>query len=128
MRARKSLPRGSIKEVYGNWRAVRAELSVMGGQHIMEQYYYRRKGMWYPTTLGNLIKRDIIKMKETVMTIAGKDYPYVLCSRCGIWIHKPKFLDHYGSPECVKWAKNRETRDGATRKVLGALNRGGLPS
>ena len=56
------------------------------------------------------------------MTIAGVDYDYVLCPRCGIWIQEAKYKTHKNSPECDKWYKNRHIREAATRKVLIKIN------
>jgi hypothetical protein len=72
MRERKTIKKEYIKEVYGNWAAIKTELpmaipirkkgsSLPKRYQKMEQYYYRYKGQWYPTSRNNLVKRGIIK-------------------------------------------------------------------
>jgi len=61
MRPRKTIPKKGIMEIYGNWEGIKVhhQLIRKGGPiHIV--YYYRRKGVWYPTTKANMIKRGII--------------------------------------------------------------------
>lgn len=72
MRERKNIKKEYIKEVYGNWKGLRVELPLWipirrKGEPLpkkykkLEQYYYRYKGIWYPTTRDNLVRRGIIK-------------------------------------------------------------------
>jgi len=64
MRSKKTLNRKEIKEIIGNWAAVRVEHVLLGGPNIHEQYYFRYKGQWFPTTRSNLVKRGILKVGE----------------------------------------------------------------
>jgi len=66
---------------------------------------------------------SLMYMKTQTMTIQGKDYPYVLCERCGVWIQEEKIDGHVGSPECGKWLKNRAIRERASGRALGVINR-----
>lgn len=64
MRAKKTLSKDEIAEVYGNWDGVKANHKVFS--HIHTVYYYRFDGRsdgvkWFPTTRENLVKRGIIK-------------------------------------------------------------------
>lgn len=52
------------------------------------------------------------------------DYLYVKCPRCGIWVQKDTYESkHEGSPDCDNWTRTRETRERATKRALGDLNK-----
>ena len=64
-------------------------------------------------------------MKVQEVKIAGKKYLYVLCRRCGVWI-EAKDYDLTKKPaheKCDEFVKSKRTREKATKKVLGLLNR-----
>ena len=76
MREKKTIPREYIKEVYGNWDGIKAELPVAipvrrKGEPLprrytkLIQYYYRYKGKWYPTSREALVKKGIIHSVAT---------------------------------------------------------------
>jgi len=63
-------------------------------------------------------------LKTETKTIAGKEYEYTECPRCGIWVQAEHYPHpHKGSPECDKWLKARPHREAMTRKVLGIINK-----
>ena len=64
MRHRKTIPKESIVEVYGQHKGVKTLTKANSKNALIkdiEDYYYRHKGYWYPSTRKNLIKRGIIK-------------------------------------------------------------------
>jgi len=62
MRPKKKIPKKHIVEIYGNWKGVKVEWPMWGDKrNVYTVYYYRYKGIWYPSTEGNLKKRGIIK-------------------------------------------------------------------
>ena len=63
------------------------------------------------------------KPKIEKKTIAGKEYDYVKCPRCEIYIQAETYEQHLNSPNCDRWLKGKPIRERATAKVLRKLNK-----
>lgn len=67
---------------------------------------------------------EMKKPKIETMTIQGKEYPYVKCPRCEIYIPAKDYNMETGEhKDCDKYFKNLETRKRATARVLKTLNK-----
>lgn len=60
------------------------------------------------------------ELKTQMMTFGGKQYEYVLCPKCEVWIPQEDFKD--GTHEsCERHQRSLETRRLATKRVLGTM-------
>lgn len=57
--------------------------------------------------------------KTEIKTIAGKQYDYVYCPKCEIWIQAKDFNFKTGEhPDCERFQKNKEIRRRAEGRAL----------
>lgn len=57
--------------------------------------------------------------KTEIKTIAGKQYDYVYCPKCEIWIQSKNFNFKTGEhPNCERFQKNKEIRRRAEGRAL----------
>jgi len=61
-------------------------------------------------------------MKTKTMTFGGKQYEYVLCPKCEVWIPKEDFKNGTHK-SCKRHQRSLETRRLAEKQVLGMLNK-----
>jgi len=59
-----------------------------------------------------------------IKTISGKQYPYVYCPKCEIWIQVKDFNFKTGEHQhCKRFQKNKEIRKRAEGIVLGGIRK-----
>ena len=60
-----------------------------------------------------------MEYKTEIKTIAGKQYDYVFCPKCEVWVQVKDFNFKTGEhPSCEKHQKNKEIRKRAERTAL----------
>ena len=77
--------------------------------------------MVVPIDKGESRQKGDHKMKYEigVKTIGGKDYDYVCCPRCGVWIQTKDFNFETGEHEgCDRYRKNKGIRERAAERAL----------
>jgi len=64
-----------------------------------------------------------VKIEEK--KIGGKTYLMVLCPRCDVWIDSSKFNESSTPmhPDCDKYTATRASRERATARVCGIMNK-----
>ena len=63
-----------------------------------------------------------MKPLTRIMTFGGKEYKYVLCPKCEVWIAKEGFKNGTHK-NCKRYQRSLETRRLSEKMVLGKLNR-----
>jgi len=65
-----------------------------------------------------------MKYKTEIKTIAGKEYDYVYCPKCEIWVQVKDFNFKTGEhPDCERFQKTKEIRRRAERIALSGVRK-----
>ena len=67
-----------------------------------------------------------MKYKTEIKTITGKEYDYVYCPKCEVWILVKDFNFKTGEhPDCKRFQKNKEIRRCAEGRALRGIRKMG---